>query len=139
VQSNKPIMEKRRRARLNHCLNELIALILVAMKKDVSYNPITSLHYVSATMSCSEKPHIFHIFPAFLFTEPVCIALPVSKFFPDHVTRFHAVRMNKIHPASKSCSSSKTLTTSTHAFSVSVHDKTAKQKPVTSKFCQHYF
>ncbi|XP_069677163.1 uncharacterized protein [Periplaneta americana] len=32
--SNKPIMEKRRRARINHCLNELKALILDAMKKD---------------------------------------------------------------------------------------------------------
>ncbi|GLG99638.1 Protein deadpan, partial [Gryllus bimaculatus] len=32
--SNKPIMEKRRRARINHCLNELKSLILDAMKKD---------------------------------------------------------------------------------------------------------
>ncbi|CAG4956268.1 protein hairy-like [Colias croceus] len=32
--SNKPIMEKRRRARINNCLNELKALILDAMKKD---------------------------------------------------------------------------------------------------------
>lgn len=35
-QSNKPIMEKRRRARINNCLNELKTLILDAMKKDVS-------------------------------------------------------------------------------------------------------
>ncbi|XP_053963712.1 protein deadpan isoform X1 [Anastrepha ludens] len=32
--TNKPIMEKRRRARINHCLNELKTLILEAMKKD---------------------------------------------------------------------------------------------------------
>ena len=37
-QSNKPIMEKRRRARINNCLNELKTLILDAMKKDVSMN-----------------------------------------------------------------------------------------------------
>lgn len=36
-QSNKPIMEKKRRARINHCLNELKTLILEAMKKDVSF------------------------------------------------------------------------------------------------------
>lgn len=36
LQSNKPIMEKRRRARINNCLNELKSLILDAMKKDVS-------------------------------------------------------------------------------------------------------
>lgn len=30
-------MEKRRRARINNCLNELKTLILDAMKKDVSY------------------------------------------------------------------------------------------------------
>lgn len=36
LQSNKPIMEKRRRARINNCLNELKTLILDAMKKDVS-------------------------------------------------------------------------------------------------------
>ncbi|XP_059622748.1 protein deadpan [Phlebotomus argentipes] len=32
--SNKPIMEKKRRARINNCLNELKTLILEAMKKD---------------------------------------------------------------------------------------------------------
>ncbi|XP_076639935.1 bHLH protein deadpan [Colletes latitarsis] len=32
--SNKPIMEKRRRARINQCLDELKSLILEAMKKD---------------------------------------------------------------------------------------------------------
>lgn len=35
LQSNKPMMEKKRRARINHCLNELKTLILDAMKKDV--------------------------------------------------------------------------------------------------------
>lgn len=30
-------MEKKRRARINHCLNELKTLILEAMKKDVSF------------------------------------------------------------------------------------------------------
>jgi hypothetical protein len=42
-------MEKRRRARINNCLNELKTLILDAMKKDVSMNEsiyrIVSLHY----------------------------------------------------------------------------------------------
>lgn len=35
-QASKPIMEKRRRARINESLNELKTLILEAMKKDVS-------------------------------------------------------------------------------------------------------
>jgi hypothetical protein len=35
-QTHKPIMEKRRRARINHCLNEIKSLILEAMNKDVS-------------------------------------------------------------------------------------------------------
>lgn len=35
-QNNKPIMEKKRRARINQCLNELKTLILDALKKDVS-------------------------------------------------------------------------------------------------------
>uniref|UniRef100_T1JGI3 BHLH domain-containing protein n=1 Tax=Strigamia maritima TaxID=126957 RepID=T1JGI3_STRMM len=34
--SNKPVMEKRRRARINQCLNELKALILEALRKDPS-------------------------------------------------------------------------------------------------------
>lgn len=34
--THKPIMEKRRRARINQCLNEIKTLILEAMKKDVS-------------------------------------------------------------------------------------------------------
>ena len=35
-QASKPIMEKRRRARINESLNELKALILEAVRKDVS-------------------------------------------------------------------------------------------------------
>lgn len=41
-QSNKPIMEKRRRARINNSLNDLKTLVLESMKKDVS---ITVLLY----------------------------------------------------------------------------------------------
>lgn len=48
LQSNKPIMEKRRRARINNCLNELKALILDAMKKDVSI----LCEYVIGTQVC---------------------------------------------------------------------------------------
>lgn len=33
--THKPIMEKRRRARINNCLNEIKNLILEAMNKDV--------------------------------------------------------------------------------------------------------
>lgn len=36
VQSSKPIMEKRRRARINESLGQLKTLILDALKKDVS-------------------------------------------------------------------------------------------------------
>jgi hypothetical protein len=36
-------MEKRRRARINNCLNELKTLILDAMKKDVSMSESTQL------------------------------------------------------------------------------------------------
>lgn len=39
-------MEKKRRARINHCLNELKTLILEAMKKDVS-KPFLSLKLLS--------------------------------------------------------------------------------------------
>lgn len=36
LQSSKPIMEKRRRARINESLGQLKTLILDALKKDVS-------------------------------------------------------------------------------------------------------
>lgn len=36
VQATKPLMEKRRRARINNSLNELKILILEALKRDVS-------------------------------------------------------------------------------------------------------
>ena len=35
-QSKKPLMEKRRRQRINNCLQQLKSLVLQAMKKDVS-------------------------------------------------------------------------------------------------------
>jgi hypothetical protein len=47
LQSNKPIMEKRRRARINNSLNELKTLILDAMKKDVSCPDLPNLWLVA--------------------------------------------------------------------------------------------
>lgn len=38
LQSSKPIMEKRRRARINESLGQLKTLILDALKKDVSFS-----------------------------------------------------------------------------------------------------
>ena len=37
-QNNKPVMEKKRRAKINGCLGELKSLILDALHKDVSIN-----------------------------------------------------------------------------------------------------
>lgn len=45
--THKPIMEKRRRARINHCLNEIKTLILEAMNKDVSQKVIHQLEIPS--------------------------------------------------------------------------------------------
>lgn len=42
-QSSKPIMEKRRRARINESLGQLKTLILDALKKDVRFSLATSL------------------------------------------------------------------------------------------------
>lgn len=39
-------MEKKRRARINHCLNELKTLILEAMKKDVSDFNFSYIHFI---------------------------------------------------------------------------------------------
>lgn len=36
LQNKKPLMEKRRRARINSCLSQLKSLVLQAIKKDVS-------------------------------------------------------------------------------------------------------
>ncbi|KAF2900459.1 hypothetical protein ILUMI_05729 [Ignelater luminosus] len=52
--THKPIMEKRRRARINHCLNEIKTLILDAMKKDVS--TILRINCKRATKSLIVKP-----------------------------------------------------------------------------------
>lgn len=41
LQSSKPIMEKRRRARINESLGQLKTLILDALKKDVSQRDFT--------------------------------------------------------------------------------------------------
>lgn len=44
LQSNKPIMEKRRRARINNSLNDLKTLVLESMKKDVSIIILIKYH-----------------------------------------------------------------------------------------------
>jgi len=42
LQNNKPLMEKRRRQRINDCLVQLKGLVLQAMNKDVS---TVQIHY----------------------------------------------------------------------------------------------
>lgn len=44
-QTNKPIMEKKRRARINNCLNELKDLLVDAMDKDVSFIRPKSIYF----------------------------------------------------------------------------------------------
>lgn len=55
-------MEKKRRARINNCLNELKALILDAMKKDVSiseeniyFNNLQLAQCVTANHNCMSR------------------------------------------------------------------------------------
>lgn len=60
LQSNKPIMEKRRRARINNCLNELKTLILDAMKKDVSIlHSLATWRACSVFVSLTQFPYLF--------------------------------------------------------------------------------
>lgn len=47
LQSSKPIMEKRRRARINESLGQLKTLILDALKKDVSFRLKTNITRVN--------------------------------------------------------------------------------------------
>ncbi len=64
MQSNKPIMEKRRRARINHSLNELKTLILDAMKKDVSFLeiilPISFIHQNNCNGGKNNYERVMH-------------------------------------------------------------------------------
>ncbi|XP_065211047.1 protein hairy-like [Planococcus citri] len=76
--SNKPIMEKRRRARINNSLNELKALILDAMKKDparhsklekadileMTVKHLESLHKQQAAMSAVTDPQVVNKYRA---------------------------------------------------------------------------
>lgn len=51
LQSSKPIMEKRRRARINESLSQLKTLILDALKKDVSGEMLLFLLLRKQTLS----------------------------------------------------------------------------------------
>jgi len=76
--SNKPIMEKRRRARINNCLNELKTLILDAMKKDparhsklekadileMTVKHLENLQRQQAAMSAAADPAVVNKFRA---------------------------------------------------------------------------
>lgn len=54
-QSNKPIMEKRRRARINNSLNDLKTLVLESMKKDVSIIIILLYHIIIYFMELKQN------------------------------------------------------------------------------------
>ena len=56
LQINKPLMEKKRRARINSCLGQLKSLVLEAMKKDVSISIILlCLIYITNGMFKAES------------------------------------------------------------------------------------
>ncbi|KAI5709452.1 hypothetical protein M8J76_005859 [Diaphorina citri] len=76
--SNKPIMEKRRRARINNCLNELKTLILDAMKKDparhsklekadileMTVKHLENMQRQQLALSAATDPHVLNKFRA---------------------------------------------------------------------------
>ncbi|KAG8225660.1 hypothetical protein J437_LFUL006684 [Ladona fulva] len=92
--SNKPIMEKRRRARINNCLNELKALILDATKKDparhsklekadileMTVRHLETLRRQRAALSAAADPTILNKYKAG-FSE---CAAEVSRFLMRH-------------------------------------------------------
>ncbi|XP_071445988.1 protein hairy [Hetaerina americana] len=92
--SNKPIMEKRRRARINNCLNELKALILDATKKDparhsklekadileMTVRHLETLRRQRAALSAAADPTVLNKYKAG-FSE---CAAEVSRFLMRH-------------------------------------------------------
>lgn len=62
-QTNKPIMEKKRRARINQCLGELKELILEAMKKDVSSSTIPSPNHLTIDQNIEQSKPKHHKAP----------------------------------------------------------------------------
>ncbi|XP_022203298.2 mucin-5AC-like [Nilaparvata lugens] len=76
--TNKPIMEKKRRARINNCLNELKALILDAMQKDparhsklekadileMTVKHLETIQRQQSTMTTITDPHVLNKFRA---------------------------------------------------------------------------
>jgi hypothetical protein len=82
-------MEKRRRARINHCLNELKALILDAMKKDVSY---------STSRSPLRQCYDLVFLTAVYLPNPPAGPISMICLLSRPVTSFHAARMDEIHP-----------------------------------------
>ncbi|CAG07532.1 unnamed protein product, partial [Tetraodon nigroviridis] len=61
--SSKPIMEKRRRARINESLGQLKTLILDALKKDVSPNHCHHCQLMLTLRSCDSKLNYTHFVP----------------------------------------------------------------------------
>ncbi|XP_069162996.1 transcription factor HES-4-B-like [Procambarus clarkii] len=56
--SNKPLMERRRRERINHCLNELKNLVLTAQRKDPTrYNKLEKADILEMTVRHVEALH----------------------------------------------------------------------------------
>ncbi|CAG7717391.1 unnamed protein product [Allacma fusca] len=59
--SNKPIMEKRRRARINNCLNELKGILLEAMRKDPArHSKLEKADILELTVSHLKALHRHH-------------------------------------------------------------------------------
>jgi hairy-and-enhancer-of-split protein len=61
-------MEKKRRARINHCLNELKSLILDAMKKDVSVHITCVIKVTPAEFFLAPHDHDGHCHPLYILT-----------------------------------------------------------------------
>lgn len=79
LQSSKPIMEKRRRARINESLSQLKTLILDALKKDVSEQCCCFLLFFFFNYECNDisQAHRKKLFACY-----VCGSYPASTAFP---------------------------------------------------------
>lgn len=60
LQSNKPMMERRRRERINQCLDQLKTLVLTAQRKDVSIGVVL---YLFLSLSLFHLVHHTFLYP----------------------------------------------------------------------------
>lgn len=112
--SNKPIMEKKRRARINHCLNQLKALILETDNERSRHSKLEKADILEMTVRYLQTLRAYHIHLQQLHAATLGSGLQIQQEQPTHQQILQQVRGAQIPSSLLQAANLSALTSPNH-------------------------